>query len=80
MIQPTEEVPGAFGHPNWKVNLFAAAVVSAIGIAMIISIYLIVYGIIVLSVGVVWAVASAIVGIMQERADSHRDMHHHTPA
>jgi uncharacterized membrane protein len=68
MIQPHEEVPGERGHPAWKLNVFAAIIVCVIGIAMLVSVSLMVYGAVVLAVGVVWGVIACIVGMMQERA------------
>lgn len=67
MIEPTEETPGAFGHPAWKLNVFAAFIVCVIGIAMVVSVSLMIYGAIILAAGFIWAVIASIIGMMQER-------------
>ena len=72
MIQPHEEVPGEYGHPRWKLNMFIGLALCVVGIALIGSVVGIVYGAIVLAIGAAWAVGACIVGTMQERADAKR--------
>jgi hypothetical protein len=76
MIQPREEVPGEFGHPVWKRNAFAGLITCIIGIMLMISVALFIYGAIIFALGAAWTVIACLVGSMQE----HGDMQRHTPA
>ena len=73
MIEPREEVPGEFGHPVWKINAFAGLLLCVVGIVMMVSVYLFVFGMIVTGIGIAWAVLACIVGMMQERSETNRE-------
>jgi uncharacterized membrane protein HdeD (DUF308 family) len=77
VIQPTEEVPGEYGHPRWKLNVFVGLLLCVLGVLMMVSVYLLVYGVAVLALGIAWAVTACIVGLMQERGDARHK--HVTP-
>ena len=78
MIQPTEEIPGQYGHPAWKRNVFAALMFCAIGVALMVSVVFIVYGAVLFAAGLAWAVIAWMVGMMQERSSPEREHLPHT--
>ena len=69
MIHPTEATRSALGHPRWKQNVFVGLVLCAVGIVLLMTVALVIYGAIVIGIGIVWTVAAAMIGSSQERRD-----------